>query len=76
MEYCELGDLALQLKAIKQKKYNLGEKTILNWLVQILMALQYIHCRNIIHRDVKPENLLLTSSGTLKLSDFGLSTVL
>lgn len=40
---------------------------------QVLSALEYAHRRNIIHRDVKPENVILFSSGVVKLADFGIA---
>jgi cyclin-dependent kinase-like len=40
-------------------------------LFQILLATNYLHNHNIIHRDVKPENLLLSANGVLKVCDFG-----
>jgi serine/threonine protein kinase len=39
----------------------------------MLLALEYMHCENIIHRDVKPENTLVADSGGVLLADFGLS---
>jgi cyclin-dependent kinase 12/13 len=43
---------------------------------QLLEALQYCHARNVIHRDVKIENMLLNSEGDLKLCDFGIARAL
>ncbi|XP_019198398.1 PREDICTED: mitogen-activated protein kinase kinase 4-like [Ipomoea nil] len=43
---------------------------------QILSALNYLHTRNIVHNDIKPENLLFNSQGVLKIADFGISKIL
>jgi len=42
---------------------------------QIIMALEYCHDLNIIHRDLKPENILIDKDNNIKISDFGLSTI-
>lgn len=69
-DYCEAGDLYQLLKA---RKVGLTEPQILEWFVQVVMAIQYVHAKNILHRDLKTQNIFLTKDGYAKLGDFGIS---
>jgi|EP01049_Picozoa_sp_SAG25_P007204 NIMA (never in mitosis gene a)-related kinase len=50
---------------------------ILNWFVQICLAMKHVHDRKVLHRDIKTQNIFLTQGGTvIKVGDFGISKVL
>ncbi|EAR96270.2 plant dual-specificity MAP kinase kinase family domain protein (macronuclear) [Tetrahymena thermophila SB210] len=76
MEYCEEGDIAFHIKRKKNKQEYFSERVILNWFLQIAFALIYIHDKKILHRDIKTSNIFVTSNGTVKIGDFGISRVL
>lgn len=63
MDYCEGGDM-FNLIA-KQKEIGTGfpEPQILAWFVQMALALKHVHDRKILHRDLKTQNIFLTSKG-------------
>jgi serine/threonine protein kinase len=69
LDYCSGGDLSKHLKL--EKRFT-EQKT--KWYIcEILLALQELHRRDIIYRDLKPDNIVLDSQGHCKLTDFGLS---
>lgn len=67
-EFCEQSLLDLQNKSPDNR---LSLATIQTITKEVLMALEHMHSRQMIHRDVKPENILITSDGRAKLCDFG-----
>ncbi len=69
MEYIE-GD---NLKEIIEKKGILPPKTVVGYAVQICNALFMAHKNNLIHRDIKPQNILITPEGKVKVTDFGIA---
>ena len=74
-EYCDDGDLDMKVKRqINENKY-FDENLLIYWMMQLALALKYIHKKKIIHRDIKPSNIFLTKSGIIKLGDFGLSKI-
>ena len=66
LEYCELGDFS---KFLNNKP--LKEKHAHRFLSQIRNGLKYLYSKKIMHRDLKPQNILVTSDYQLKISDFG-----
>ncbi len=58
---------------IKTKSVVFSPADIKSWLVMTLRGLHHIHANFILHRDLKPNNLLISSDGVLKIADFGLA---
>lgn len=69
LEYCSGKDLAVLLE---QKRQFSADETRF-YVGEIILALEYLHERDIMYRDLKPENVLLDSFGHVKLADFGLA---
>lgn len=58
---------------LKQRGGKLTWKEVVHFATQVLSALQHAHSKGIIHRDVKPQNIMLLADGSIKMMDFGIA---
>lgn len=69
MEYIE----GITLKEFIEKEGSLRWKDAVHFTIQILKGLQHAHDNGIVHRDVKPQNIMVLADGTIKVTDFGIA---
>ena len=69
MEYID----GFTLKELILQQDPISDTEILGVVIQIASALEHSHSHNIIHRDIKPQNILLTTNGKVKVTDFGIA---
>ena len=74
MGFCEGGDVYNYLK--KRDNNPLDESQVMVWFMQIALALQFMHSHNILHRDLKTQNIFLTKHDIIKVGDLGIARVL
>ncbi|KAJ1028772.1 hypothetical protein NDA16_001937 [Ustilago loliicola] len=71
MEYLPGGDCASLCKVLG----GLAEEWARQYIAEVVIGLQHLHSKGVVHRDLKPDNLLIDQKGHLKLTDFGLSKI-
>jgi len=76
MENADGGDLSTAIQHRKKDGKHWDEEEVMRIFVQICLALQHVHNQNILHRDLKSQNIFLTLKGVVKLGDFGIAKVL
>ncbi len=69
MEYVE----GITLKEYIEQQKVINWKEAVHFVSQILLALQHAHDKGIVHRDIKPQNIMLLQDGTIKVTDFGIA---
>jgi serine/threonine protein kinase len=68
MDLCD-GDL---YKIIKKDK-SLTDEELKSMMIQLFEGVEYLHSKQLIHRDLKPNNIMLTNEGNIKIGDLGLA---
>lgn len=71
MEYVDGGNLTDRWQ---QQRKRLAPADVRQLMIQVLEGLAYLHNEGLVHRDIKPDNVLLTRDGKVKLADYGVST--
>lgn len=74
MEFCAGGSLKTLIDRYVDNDERFSEDSIWSILLQCCTALEFLHSHEIIHLDLKPENIFIDSGGSLKLGDFGLAS--
>ncbi|XP_006639924.1 serine/threonine-protein kinase STK11 isoform X1 [Lepisosteus oculatus] len=73
MEYCVCG-MQEMLDSVPEKRFPVFQAH--GYFCQLIDGLEYLHSQGIVHKDIKPGNLLLTTDGALKISDLGVAEAL
>ena len=76
MEWCQGGDLARHIAGTRNAGGSYQDGLVARWGAQMAMALEYMHDRLVLHRDLKASNVFLTHENDVKLGDLGIAKIL
>ena len=71
--FCPGGDLANEVAKAREAGAPIPEARVLTWLAQLAAALEYLHAKHVLHRDLKPQNVFIGRGGVLRVGDFGVA---
>ncbi|CAF0743713.1 unnamed protein product [Adineta steineri] len=74
-EYCEDGDLDQYLKSLRKQRSRLQMDQVIDLFIQLVSAINFLHSKKILHRDIKTSNIFLKRNH-IKLGDFGISRLM
>ncbi len=72
MDLCTGGEIFFHLNKLRL----FSEETARFYFSEILIGLDYLHSKNVVYRDIKPENILVDIDGHIRIADFGLSKII
>lgn len=75
-DFCDGGTLQDQIVNAREKNSPFSEEQIMQWFIQMTMALQHIHSKKVLHRDLKSQNVFLTKKGVIRIGDFGIARMM
>ncbi len=67
------GDMRVHIIEMAKKRAHFDEAMVRFFIASLVLALEYCHSKLILHRDIKPDNILIRDTGTMMLTDFGIS---
>ena len=76
MEYADGGTLEKTIRSSAKLLTPFTSLRVMRWVAQLAAALEHVHAKKVVHRDIKSENVFLTADGDVKLGDFGVARAL
>jgi NIMA (never in mitosis gene a)-related kinase len=68
--------MSFHIEIMKKNNQHFSENLVINWVLQLVLGVQFIHSKKILHRDLKPQNIFIDNDMNIKIGDFGISKIL